>query len=312
MSAFSFMRTPSVAAWHTKLNYMAAAIAMVNVVAFALVSMPKEYADIRLVYSRNHTIVHTSAKRFNVFAAFAAANVLVIASNIRTAARPSPNTLKTIYANNSFGRWGVMILTMPILHTACLLGIARVYDAWAAVCCATLVVLGILLMWTADEMTGASPLLGMLRPAVLFATYAMFWGFVWFTGDAHPLSIACLLLLVVGAAGFRAFFKGGKQRAPLYKEAVTVMTVCIVHAGPPWIWLVADSNEYSPMVLWSTFFSVVMLAVAISVWAILNVASLDIAAAADPTRVDGIATVLLVQPVHNIASSDDDEETSVL
>lgn len=294
MPNLNFLKTQSIAAWHAKLNYMTATICAINVVAFAGVSMNKEYPDIRLVYSRNHTIVHTGAKRFNVLAAFAMANTMVILGNMMAGAMPG-NTIRNIYKNDSFGRWGTSMFTMPVLHTACLLGIARVYDAWAVMSCVIMVILGLLVMWTADKAKEPDTFLKIMRPLILFVIYATFWGFVWFTGDAHPLSITCLLLLVAGICTFRMFFKGEKRRAPLYREAVTVMAVAVVHAGPPWIWVVSDSmsQQYRPVMMWSTFFSVALIGVSIFAWAVLNVNNLDISAAPPDSDPDAITSILL-------------------
>lgn len=319
MPRFSFFRTPSVVSWHSRLNYMTSIMCTLNVIAFALVSLNKEYPDIRLVYSRNHSVVHTGAKRFNVFAAFAMANTIVIVGNMWTAFR-SGNTLKQIYTNGTFGRWGVMMITLPVLHTACLLGIARVYDAWAVMSCVTMVILSLLVMWTTGSAKRSDEgFLEIARPAILFGIYCTFWGFVWFTGDAHVLSILCLLIIVASIGLFRLFFKGEKDRAPLYREAITVMGMGIMHAGPPWIWVVSDSmsEKYSPMMMWSTFFSVVLIGISIFAWAILNVTNLDVSGSAPTDDAVDIGTTLLLQDgdaasVGIDSGSDDAEQENVL
>ena len=246
-----FSGTLTAAAWVTRLYTASAAVLLISLLVFGVISAGDHSSTVTLEYaSKNKTIV-LGHRAFNLSTAYIFALLFAVVLHTVVALAPSILEPRLITGRNP-SRWLMMAFTAPILHTVTLVGIAKVTDVWAVFTSIAVTSLSLLMLYLLES-APHSPCMAWTTALAVVASFVGYWVLVWRVSneaDTFTLGISCFLSVALVAV-FAATYTWRSD--PFKREAVMQSATLLFEIGMPWLWAASTSSSTTMLTTWTSF-----------------------------------------------------------
>ena len=214
--------------WVQQTNAISGVLLAIAAIVCTVVSRDND--PVYIQYIVNSTNIRQHRFPFRVGWMMAIAVGLESFSQIRTSIFPGNLVNHLADGKTSFGNANTMVLTLPMLHAAALVGIAKVYDVFAVFSMISVVLLALVSMSSRGSIDPSKA--NGLTLVVSIAMYATAWGLAWMVGShASPIAVVCYTVTLVCYVGALAYLSYRKHNGSNAREHAMVQAAFKLSSG---------------------------------------------------------------------------------
>mgnify|MGYP006094698551 CR=1 FL=1 len=256
------------AGWVCRLYSTSAAVLLVSLFVFSVISRNDTSRMVMLEYASNNRTVVLGTHAFNLSSGYTAGLLLAMVAHVVVALVPTllhPH----LAAGRNPARWIIMLLCAPLLQAVTLVGIAGVTDVWAVFAVASVSGLGLMMLFVLES-GSHGPCTVFMMAAGIGSTFVGYWALIWRASgatDTFSLAICCgmtVLLITLFASTYNC------RRQPYKREAVMQSTTLLFLVGMPWLWSLSSNSSTTTAETLGSFVLILLAGVACTTWAVIS------------------------------------------
>lgn len=278
----------TVSGWVSRLYATSAALLLVSMAVFSMLSKGEATKNVMLEYAHQNTTIYLGGEAIHLGSAYTVGMVLSVVGHIVVALVPSLLDPHLSRGRNP-SRWLMLLVSLPLLQVVTLVGLVGVTDVWAVFSVAAVSGMGLLVLFLLETTHHGAWTTAVVTIGVI-GCFVGYWVMVWrVSGGDETFAMAMTCLLSVMLVGLFAATYQCTNR-PYQREAAMQSATLLFEVGMPWLWAASDRSEPAGMTTLGTFLVLLFGGMLLTAWAVSSVDKLM------PTADHNSKELLLIPP----------------